>query len=105
MKKSPFASILLFALFYTTLLSTMVVIPLVLASHYTARMATVHREAPVWERFLDAPSKVDPRRESHLPQSIESVPGPVAKQGPIDKSVPDAAMIRPGKLRAKTIRV
>lgn len=99
MKTSQFASILIFALFYTTLLSTMVVTPLVLASRHTAGMATVHGDAQVRERFT-----VNPRRELRLPRSDESVSMPTARQLPSYRSGPDAAMIKPGKARAKAIK-
>ena len=105
MKTSRFSSILLFALFYTALLSTMVVVPLVLAARYDAGMATVDGDAEVWEGSLDAPAKVNPRHQLCLPQCDESVAGPAAMQVPIYKSGPDAAMIKPGKARAKTIKV
>lgn len=86
MKTSRFASILLFALFYTAMLSTMVVVPLVLAARYDAGMATVDRDAQVWERSLDALEKENPRRELRLPQCDESVSGLAAMQVPIYKS-------------------
>lgn len=105
MKSSRFASILIFALFYTTLLATMVVTPLVLASRYTAGMATVHPDAPMWERSLDAPSQVGRHRKQRLPQRDESVSGQAAIQGPVFNSGPDAAMIKPRKARSKTIKV
>ena len=81
----------------TTLLSTMFVIPLVLAARYDAGRATVVRViAQVWERAPYAPAKAEPRRDLRLPQTV----------APIDKSCgPDAVMIKPGKARAKTIRV
>lgn len=95
MKTNLFTSIRLSTLFYTTLLSTMFVMPLVLAARYDAGAATV-AQAQVWERSPYAPAKVKPRRDLRLPQT----------DAPIDKSCgPDAAMIKPGKARAKTIRV
>jgi hypothetical protein len=103
-KTRGFASILLFSLFYTTLLSTMVVIPLLLASRYDAGMATVDRDTQVWERSLDVPANVKPHGELRLPQSDVSVSGPAVRHAPIDKSGPDAAMIKPGKARAEEIR-
>ena len=96
MKTSLFTSILLSTLFYTTLWSTTFVMPLVLAARYDAGMATVARDAQVWERSLYAPAKVEPHRDLRLPQT----------DAPMDKSCgPDAAMIKPGKARAKTIKV
>lgn len=96
MKTSLFASIHLSTLLYTTLLSMMFVMPLVLAARYDARAATVLRVAQVWERSPYAPAKVEPRRDLRLPQTV----------APIDKSCgPDAVMIKPGKARAKMIRM
>ena len=96
MKTSLFASVHLSTLFYTTLLSTMFVMPLVLAARYNAGVATVAQDAQVWERSAYAPAKVAPRRHLRLPQT----------DAPIGKSCgPDAAMIKPGRARAKTIRV
>ncbi len=96
MKTSLFASILLSTLFYTNLLSTMFVMSLVLAARDDAGMATVARDAQVWERSLYAPTKVEPHRDLRLPQ----IDAPIDKYGG-----PDAAMIKPGKARAKTIKV
>lgn len=111
MKTSLFASMLLSTLFYTTLLSTTLVMPLVLASRDDARLATVARDAQVarhaqaWERSLDAPAKVVPHRDLRLPQTDAPVSRPAAKDAPIDQSGPDAAMIKPGRARAKTIKL
>lgn len=96
MKTSLFASILLSTFFYTNLLLTMLVMSLVLASRDYAGMALVARDAQVWERSLYAPAKVEPHRDTRMPQT----------DAPIDKfGGPDAAMIKPGKVRAKTIKV
>ena len=105
MTKSMFVSILLFALFYATLLSTMVVVPLVLASRYDAGKATVDRDAQVWERSLDASAQMSPHRELRPPQSDVPVSGPAVRKTPIDQSGPDAAMIRPGMVRAKMMQM
>ena len=95
-KTSLFASMLLSTLFYTTLLSTMFVMLLVLAARDDAGMATVARDAQVWDRSLYAPAKVEPHRDLRLPQT----------DAPIDKfGGPDAAMIKSGKARAKMIKV
>ena len=83
----------------------MVVIPLRLASRDTAGMGTVYRDVPVWERPLNAPSRMNPYGELRLPRSDESVSGPAALQGPVFKSGPDAAMIKPRKARSKSIKV
>ncbi len=96
MKTSLFTSIHLSTLFYTTLLSTMFVMPLVLAARYDTGVASVAQGAQVWERSPYAPAKVEPRRDLRGPHT----------DAPMDKSCgPDAAMIKPGKARAKTIRV
>lgn len=96
MKTSLFTSILLSTLFYTTLLSTVFVVPLVLVARDDAGIATMARDAQVWERSLYAPAKVEPHRDLRLPQT----------DAPIDKSGgPDEAMIKSGKARAKTIKV
>ena len=96
MKTSLFVGMLQSTLFYTTLLSTTFVMPLVLAVRGDATTATVHRNVRASERPLDAPSTMKSRGELCLPQTV----------APIDKSCgPDAVMIKPGKARAKTIRV
>jgi hypothetical protein len=105
MKTSLFASMLLSTLFYTTLLSMMFAVPLVLAVRYHAGMATVDQDARMWERPPYAPARVGPHHDLLLPQSDASVSGPAAKQAPMDQSGPDAAMIRPGRARAKTIKL
>jgi hypothetical protein len=79
----------------TLSLSTMFVMPLVPAARYDAGRATVVRVAQVWERTPYSPTKVEPRRELRLPHS----------EAPIDQSGPDAAMIKPGRVRAKTIKL
>jgi hypothetical protein len=95
-KTSLFASILLSTFFYTNLLLTMFVMSLVLAARDDVGMAPVARDAQVWERSLYAPAKVEAHRASRLPQT----------DAPIDKyGGPDAAMIKPGKARAKTIKM
>lgn len=109
MKTSLFCSILLSTLFYTSLLSTMFVMPLVMAARNDAGTAaadpiTVERDAGTWDRTPQAPAKLEPNREVRPPHGDASVAEPAAKQAPIDKSGPDAAIIKPGKVRAKTIR-
>ena len=95
-KTSLFANILLSTFFYTNLLSTMFVMSLVLAARDDAGMAPVARDAQVWERSLYAPAKVEPHRDLRPPHTDAS----------IDKfGGPDAAMIKPARARAKTIRV
>jgi len=111
MKTSLFSSILLSTLFYTSLLSTMFVMPLVVAARYddagTAAVdrTTVDRDAGAWDRVPEAPAKLEPNRDVRRPHGDASVAEPAAKQAPIDKSDPDAGMIKPGKVRAKAIRV
>jgi hypothetical protein len=95
-KRSLFTSMQLSTLLGTLSLSTMFVMPLVPAARYDAARATVVRVAQVWERAPYSPGKVEPRRDLRLPQTV----------APIDKSCgPDAVMIKPGKARAKIIRV
>jgi hypothetical protein len=103
-KKSVFVCILLFALFYATLLSSMVVIPLVLASRPTADMAPVDRDSPVRERPEGAASKTNSHRELRRPQGDVLLPEPAAKQPLIESFAPDAGMIKPRKGRPKTIK-
>jgi hypothetical protein len=93
-KTGLFTRILTVTLFHTTLLSTMLVLPLVLATRYDARLAA-----------RDAQAKVEVQRDRRLPQTDAPVTGPAARQAPIDRSGPDAAMIRPVKARAKTIKL
>jgi hypothetical protein len=95
-KTSLFASILLSTFFYTNVLATMFVMSLVLVARDDAGMAPVARDAQVWERSLYAPAKVEPHRDSRPPHT----------NAPIDKfGGPDAAMIKPARARAKTIKV
>ena len=95
-KASLFTSMHLSTLLFATMLSTLFVMPLVLAARYDAGVATVAAGAQVWERSPYAPAKVAPPRDLRLPHT----------DAPNGKSCgPDAAMIKPGKARAKTIRV
>lgn len=104
MKTSVLASVVLSTLFYTTLLSTTLVMPLVLAAGGVAGKPTATRDAEIWDR-ADVPAKVEARRDLRLLQADPPVSGAAAKPAPIDQSGPDAKMIKPGKLRAKTIKV
>jgi hypothetical protein len=103
MKKSAVSSILLSSLFYTTLLSTTFVMPLVLARDNA--VATTIAKAQAWERAANAPAQIQPPRDLRLPQTDAPALGMSAKQAPIDKSGPDAAMIKAGKVRARTIKM
>jgi len=102
MKKNA-VSILLSSLFYTTLLSTTFVMPLVLARDDA--IATSLANAQVWERAANVPAKSRPQRDLRLPQTDAPAAGMSAKQAPIDKSGPDAAMIKAGKVRTRTIKM
>jgi hypothetical protein len=131
-----FTSIMLSALFYTTLLATTFVMPLILATTGDAGLASAAREsrmnagaapsarlpqvqAPqVWDRTpqvrpadstqaraveegpLDIGTMVEMHRALRFPQL--DVPG--AGQAAADKTGPDAAMVKSGKVRAKTIK-
>jgi len=96
-KTKVFTSIMLSSLFYTTLLSTTFVLPLVLSARNDAGAAVAVDTVQVWVRstdacppgdegLLDTQTKVQMHRDLRSPQS----------------SVP--AMIKPGKVRAKTIK-
>ena len=102
MKPSMFANILLSALFYTTLLSTLFVMPLVLAAREDAGRTA---EFQAWERALDAHARAEQRGSIRLPQTDLPMPGAASRRAPIGKSGPDAAMIKPVKARAKTIKL
>jgi hypothetical protein len=104
MKTSVLASVLLSTLFYTTVLLTTFVMPLVLAAGDVSGKPAATRDAEVWDR-ADAPAKMEARRDLRLQQTDPPVSGAAAKPAPIDKSGPDATMVKPGKLRAKTIKV
>ena len=123
MKTRMFTSIMLSTLFYTTLLSTTFIMPLVLSSHDDAGVAVAARSSgteatkQVWERSteatearameegpLDIRTKVEMHRALRFPQLDLPGADPAAGQMPVDKSGPDAAMVKPGKLRAKTIK-
>jgi hypothetical protein len=108
---------MLSALFYTTLLSTTFVLPLVLSARNDAGAATAVGTTQVWERstdacppdegLLDTRTKVQMHRDLRWPQSVpDDVPasGSAARQAPMDISGPDTVMIKPGKVRAKTIK-
>ncbi len=104
-KTSAISSILLSTLFYTTLLSTTFVMPLLLATHANGVATT--RDAPQaqeWERSVNAPAALEQQRSLRMPQTDVPVSDPAAKQAPADKSGPDAEMIKPGKVREKTIK-
>jgi len=98
-KTSLFASILLSTLFYTNLLSTLFVMSLGLAAREEAGMATAAGHGQVWERSVHAPANMEPHGDLRLPR-LPQVDGPAARFGG-----PDAAMIKPGKARAKSIKV
>ncbi len=106
MKARPFSSMLVSMLFYTSLLSAMFVMPLILAGRNDAGVPVETGDAPVWTRSLDTQSKVDPDPAWRLPQSDGSHhSGPPAIEAPVDTWGPDITMIRPVKKRAKTIKL
>src|SRR5207253_7423815 len=96
-KRSMFASIIFF---YSALLLTMFVMPMVVTAH-----GDVAR-AESWDRLLDFPgggtSNNIPRQKQLRP--VPNVGG-TAQAEAYDKSFPDAAMItRPSKTRVKTVK-
>ena len=108
MKTSLFASVLLSIWFYATLMSTMFVMPLVLslkdAPGVTVQAPPALRDARLWERFLDGPEAGGAHRDLRLPQTDAPILGPAPGATPIDRSGPDAGMIKSGKVRVKTIK-
>jgi hypothetical protein len=100
MKKSAFSSILLSSLFYATLLSTTFVMPLLLAHDNAIAVGN----SQTWDRAPNARAPVKPQRDLLLPQTDVPASGMGAKQAPVDKSGPDAGMIKAGKVRVKTIK-
>jgi hypothetical protein len=104
MKKNAVSSILLTSLFYTTLLSTTFVMPLLLARDNAIAVGNTQTNTQTWDRAPNARAPVKPQRDLLLPQSDVPASGAGAKQAPIDKSGPDAGMIKAGKVRVKTIK-
>jgi hypothetical protein len=96
-KRSMFASIICF---YSALLLTMFVMPMVVTAH-----GDVAR-AESWDRLLDFPGNGTGKNVPKQKQ-LRSVPniGGTAQTEPYDKSFPDAAMItRPSKTRVKSVK-
>lgn len=107
MKTGLFASIVVATFFYTTLLFTMFVMPFVLASRHDLGSGTntSHAAQQAPHRYLDGPEYGNAYRELRIPQTDTPLSGQVPRQGPIDKSSPDAAIInRPGKTRWKSVK-
>ena len=122
--------IMLSSLFYTTLLGTAILMPLFLATSGDAAVAVragnvkmdaslqaktdaqAKDEPKVWERSaparamedgpLDIRTMVEMHRALRFPQMQMDIPR--AGQAMTEKSGPDAAIVRPGKVRAKTIK-
>ena len=105
MKARPFSSMLVSMLFYTSLLSAMFVMPLILAGRNDAGVPVETGDAPVWTRSLETQSMNEPGPAGRLPQSDGSRSGPPAIEAPVDTWGPDITMIRPVKKRAKTIKL
>jgi len=135
-KTSAFTSIMLSAVFYTTLLATTFVMPLVLATTGDAGVASAAREsrmnagaastpqlpqgqaAQVWERtpqvraadstqaraVEEGPLDIQTMVEMHRALRFPQLDNPGAGQAAGDRSGPDAAMVKSGKVRAKTIK-
>jgi hypothetical protein len=100
MKKNAVSSILLSSLFYATLLSTTFVMPLLLARDNASAVGN----SQAWDRAPNVRAPVKSQRDLILPQADAPALGVGAKQTPIDKSGPDAGMIKAGKVRVKTIK-
>ena len=120
--------IMLSSLFYTTLLGTTIVMPLILATSGDAALAVgagnanadagfqaktnarATDDSQVWERSAPArameeePLDIGTMVEMHRALRFPQMDIPRAGQAMTDKSGPDAAMVRPGKARAKAIR-
>jgi len=98
------AGILLSTMFYTTLLSTTLVMPLVFARD-DAGLATIARNAQVWDRDLETQELVQLHRDLRIPQSDVVISGPAPRLAPTDKAGADTAMTRPGHVHRKTIKM
>jgi len=113
-KTNVLTSIIVSTLFYTTCLSTTLVVPLVLAARGDAGAAPAIETTRTWERSaaaaspdddsMDTQAKLQMHRDLRLPQTDVPFSGSATRHEPMDISGPDAAMIKPGKVRAKTIR-
>ena len=119
---------MLASLFYTTLLGTAIVMPLFLATSGDAAVAvradnvtpdaSLHAksdapakdESQVWERSApdlameEGPLDIRTMVEMHRALRFPQMNIPRAGQAMTDKSGPDAAILRPGKTRAKAIK-
>ena len=128
MKNGVLTRIMLSSLFYTTLLGTAIVMPLLLATSGDAAVAVradnaktdasiqaktyaqAKDEPQVWERSAparameEAPLDIRTMVEMHRALRFPQMDLPRAGQAMTDKSGPDAAIARPGKARAKTIK-
>lgn len=128
MKTGAITRIMLSSLFYTTLLGTTIVMPLFLATTGDAAVAVragnakadasvqaktdaqAETESQVWERSAPArameegPLDIRTMVEMHRALRFPQMDIPRAGQAMTDKSGPDAAMVRPGKVRAKAIK-
>ena len=113
------------SLFYTTLLGTAIVMPLFLATSGDAAVAgnvktdaslqakadsEAKDESQVWERSAptrameEGPLDIRTMVEMHRALRFPQMDSPRAGQAMTDKSGQDAAIVRPGKARAKTIK-
>ena len=96
-KRSMFASMIFF---YSALLLTMFVMPMVVTAH-----GDIAR-AESWDRLLDLPGGGTGKNvtKQHQLRPVPNVGG-TAQIETYDKSFPDAAMItRPSKTRVKTVK-
>ena len=128
MKNAVMTRIMLSSLFYTILSGTAIVMPLLLATSGDAAVAVqagnanpdaslqaetdaqAKDESQVWERSAPArareegPLDIRTMVEMHRALRFPQMDLPRAGQAMTDKSGPDAAIVRPGKARAKTIK-
>ena len=104
MKPSFSAGILLSTLFYTTLLSTTLFMPLVVARD-DAGIAAMARNAPAWDRDLETQELVRLHRDLRIPKPDVVISGSTPGLAPIHKTGPDAAITRPAHVHRKAIKM
>ncbi|HVY06601.1 MAG TPA: hypothetical protein VHB46_11555 [Burkholderiales bacterium] len=122
MIKNVFSSILLSTLFYSIVLTTAFMMPVVLASHTNVGFSSVVTDANaaadnqmIWDRGAAGngaglPQNAVPANKKEVTRDTR-MPGTGARSdsqarpAPVDRSGPDSEMIRAGKTRVKTIKV
>lgn len=129
MKTRLSARILLSTLFYGTLMTTATGVPLLLASHDGIALSALitdaaaapskpeiaavpgaasvdAAQAQIWDRVPGAVDSGKPNVERRAARGeVPAVQQPDARRPRLEKSGPDAEMIRTGKVRTKTIKV